>query len=83
VIALNGHSTNETKYEMIQHNTSFDLIIKNFQETDINQRYTCVCGDSVDGNNLTTTKISFLRKHILVYGQFIIHCGSYPYYLYT
>ena len=80
VIAINGHSSNEAKYEMIQYNRYLDLIIKDFQETDINQRYTCVCGTLVYGKNLTANEIQFLRKHILVYGQHIIHFGSYPYY---
>lgn len=80
VIAINGKSSNKTKYEMIQYNTSFNLIIKDFQETDINQRYTCACGILTYGKNLTAKEIPFLRKHILVYGQFIIHFGSYPYY---
>ena len=80
VIAINGHSSNEAKYEMIQYDRSLDLIIKDFQATDINQRYTCVCGTLVYGKNLTANEIKFLRKHILVYGQYIIHFGSYPYY---
>jgi hypothetical protein len=61
---------------MIQYNRYLDLIIKDFQETDINQRYTCVCGTLVYGKNLTANEIQFLRKHILVYGQHIIHFGS-------
>lgn len=80
VLALNGQSSNEKKYEMIQYNTSLDLIIKNFQETDIDQRYTCVCGTLVHGKILTAKEIKFLRKHILDYGRYITHFGSHPYY---
>jgi hypothetical protein len=32
VIAINGHSSNEAKYEMIQYNRYLDLIIKDFQK---------------------------------------------------
>ena len=78
VIAMNGQSSNEAKYKMIQYKRSLDLIIKDFQETDINQRYTCVCGTLVYGNNLTAKEIKFLRKHIVVYGQYIIQLVHFP-----
>lgn len=64
LIGLNGHSINNSKYEMKVHTSdlSFDLTVKNFSEDDAYSEYTCLCGKEQFRDMLMLNKTKYIRK---------------------
>lgn len=62
ILCFNDQSKNPSKYEMMSNGTNFDLIIKNFNFTDVNCEYTCTCGFQQYTNMLTVDARDIICK---------------------
>lgn len=64
LLGLNGHSTDDSKYEMKIHTSdlSFDLTVKNFSADDAFREYTCLCGTDQFRGMLMLNKTEYIRK---------------------
>ncbi|CAG2218433.1 ARHGEF30 [Mytilus edulis] len=63
LIALNGYTTNISKYEMkvYKSDLSFDLTVKNFSADDAYSEYTCLCGKEQYTEMLMLNKTEYIR----------------------
>ncbi|CAC5416678.1 OBSCN [Mytilus coruscus] len=63
LLALNGHTTDDSKYEMKIHTSdlSFDLTVKNFSADDAFTEYTCLCGKEQFRDMLMLNKTENIR----------------------